>query len=49
MSEISTAELAFLLCFTCLSLATMLIWACRQIAPRLAVVRNKTLHRTRRR
>jgi hypothetical protein len=40
MPEISAVELTFLLCATCLSLATMMIWACHEIAPRLTYVRN---------
>ena len=38
--EISIAELSFLLCLTCLSLAGGLIWACGEVAPRFATVRS---------
>jgi hypothetical protein len=39
MPEITAPELTLLLCATCLSLASMMIWACHQIAPRLVTVR----------
>ena len=41
MSEITVPELTFLLCLTCLSLATMTIWACHQLAPRVATARSQ--------
>jgi len=40
MSEITVPELTFLLCLTCLSLATMMIWACHQLVPRFATARS---------
>jgi hypothetical protein len=42
MPEITALELTLLLCATCLSLASMMIWACYQIAPRLVTARSRT-------
>jgi len=40
MPELTIAELTLLLCLTCLALAGGLIWACYEVAPRLAVARR---------
>ena len=40
MSNLSVSELTFVLCANCLLLASVLIWACHTLSPRMAIARR---------